>query len=47
MVPVIVASIVVLTVVGAILNRTYGINKNLYIYLFLLTMFGSIYYGPP
>ena len=27
-------------------NRTYGIHKNLYIYLFFLTIFGPIYYGP-
>ena len=32
---------------GAIVNRTYDTHKNLYIYLFLLTMFGPIYYGPP
>ena len=32
---------------GTILNRTYGTHKNLYISLFLLSMFGSIYYGPP
>ena len=31
----------------AILNRTYGAHKNLYISLFLLTSFGPIYYGPP
>lgn len=30
-----------------IVNRTYGTHKNLYIYLFLLTIFGPIYYGPP
>ena len=27
-----------------IVNRTYGIDKDLYIYLFLITMFGPIYY---
>ena len=32
---------------GTILNRTYGIDKNLHIYLFLLTIFGPNYYGPP
>jgi len=33
---------------GAIVNRTYGTDKDLlYIYLFLLTIFGPIYYGPP
>ena len=32
---------------GTILNRTYGTHKNLYILLFLPTMFGPIYYGPP
>ena len=32
---------------GTIVNRTYGINKNLYIYLFLLTIFSPINYGPP
>ena len=31
---------------GAILNRTYGTHKNLYISLFCLTIFGPIYYGP-
>ena len=32
-----------------IINRTYGIHKNLpvYISLFLPTIFGAIYYGPP
>ena len=28
-----------------IVNRTYGTHKNLYIYLFLLTIFGPIYYA--
>ena len=32
---------------GTILNRTYGTYKILCISLFLLTMFGPIYYGPP
>ena len=32
---------------GTIVNRTYGTHKNLYIFIFLLTMFGSIYFGPP
>ena len=32
---------------GAIVNRTYGTHKNLYIYLFLLNIFGPIYYAPP
>ena len=32
---------------GAILNRSYGTHKHLYISLFLLTIFGPIYYGPP
>ena len=35
------------TISGAIVNRTYGTHKNLYIYLILLTIFGPIYYGPP
>ena len=32
---------------GIIVNRTYGTHKNLYISVFLLTIFGPIYYGPP
>ena len=33
---------------GTIVNRTYGIDENLYIHLFLLTIFGPIYYdGQP
>ena len=32
---------------GAIVNRTYGIHKTLYISPFLLTTFGPINYGPP
>ena len=30
-----------------IVNTTYGTLKNLYIYLFLLTIFGPIYCCPP
>ena len=30
-----------------ILNRTYGTHKNIYVSLFLLTILGPIYYGPP
>ena len=32
---------------GTIVSRTYGIHKNLYMYPFLLTIFGPINYGPP
>ena len=32
---------------GTLVNRTYGEDKNLYIHLFLLTIFGPIYYRPP
>ena len=32
---------------GIIVNRTYGTHKNLHIYVFSLTIFGPIYYGPP
>ena len=32
---------------GTIVNRTYGTHKNLDVYLFLLTILGSIYHGPP
>ena len=32
---------------GTIVNRTYCRHKNLYISLFLLTIFGPINYGPP
>ena len=28
-------------------NRTYGKHENIYTHLFLLTIFGLIYYGPP
>ena len=31
---------------GAIVNRTYCTHKKLYIYVFILTIFGPIYYGP-
>ena len=30
-----------------LVNRTYGEDKNLYINIFLLTIFGPIYYRPP
>ena len=32
---------------GTIVNRTCGVHKNLYIWPFLLTIFGPINYGPP
>ena len=32
---------------GTILNGAYGTDKNLYISLFLLTIFGPIYCCPP
>ena len=32
---------------GTIVNRTYGTLKNLCISVFLLSIFGPIYYGPP
>ena len=32
---------------GTIENRTYGTHKNLYISLFLRTIFGPVYYDPP
>ena len=32
---------------GTIVNRTCGSHKNLYIYPFLLTIFGPINNGPP
>ena len=31
---------------GGVLNRTYGTHKNLYISLFILPLFGPLYYGP-
>ena len=31
---------------GGTVNRTYGTHKNQYVYLFLLIIFGPIYYGP-
>ena len=37
----------ILLVRGTIINRTYGTYTNLYISLFLLNIFGPIYYGPP
>ena len=33
--------------IGDTLNRTHGTQKNLNISLFLLTIFGPIYFGPP
>ena len=32
---------------GTTINRTYGTHKKLSIFLFLLTVFGPINYGPP
>ena len=32
---------------GTLVNRTYGGHKNLYIHIFLLTIFGPVYYRPP
>ena len=32
---------------GTIVNRTYGTHKNLCTHLFLLTIFGPVYFGPP
>ena len=32
---------------GTTVNRTYVTLKNLYISLFLLAIFGPVYYGPP
>ena len=32
---------------GTIVNRTYGAHKTLYVFLFLLTIFGPSYCGPP
>ena len=32
---------------GTIVNRTYGTSKNLCSYLFLVTIGGPVYYGPP
>ena len=34
-------------ITGTTVNRTYGMLKNLHIYVFLLTVFVPIYYGPP
>ena len=39
--------LLLLLLLGAMVNRTYGTHKNLYIYVLLLTVFGPIYYGPP
>ena len=36
----------VLVLRGGIVNRTYSTHKNLYIFLFLPTIFGPIYNGP-
>ena len=36
-----------ITLRRTVVNRTYGTHKNLCIYLFLLTKFGPINYGPP
>ena len=36
----------VVVVRETIVNRTYGTHKNQYIFLFLLTIFGPIYYSP-
>ena len=40
------AELVSLLLRGAIVNRTYGIDTNPYIYTFLQTIFGPINYGP-
>ena len=32
---------------GTVVSRTYGAHKKLYISVFLLTISGPIYYGPP
>ena len=32
---------------GTIVNKTYGTHKNLYVSLFLPTIFGPVNYGPP
>ena len=37
----------VLILRGTIVNRTYGIQQNLYIQPFLRTIFGPTNYGPP
>ena len=37
----------ILLLPGGVLNRTYVTYKNLYISLFLITIFGPTYYGPP
>ena len=43
----VVVVVVVVVLRGTIVNRTYGIHKNLYIKPFLLAIFGPINYGPP
>ena len=40
------AALVSLLLRGTLVNRTYGTHKNLYISLFLRTLFGPIYYSP-
>ena len=40
-------AVVVVLLRGTIVNRAYGTHKNLYISLFLLAIFGPIYYDPP
>lgn len=32
---------------GTMVNRIRGTHENLYIYLFLLAIFGAIHHGPP
>ena len=40
--------LVLLLLRGTVVNRTYGLHKNLPgIYLTIFTIFGPIYYGPP
>ena len=39
--------VVVVVLRGTIVYRTYRARKHLYISLFLLTVFGLIYYAPP
>ena len=35
------------SITGSLINRTYGGHKNLYINIFLITIFGPTYYRPP
>ena len=42
-----VSVLILLLLRGTIVNRTYGTHQNLYIYLFLPSIFGPINYGPP